>query len=145
MDRRDGAVAQPALQAGIELGRVEIGGEDGGQLRVVAVVDELKELFLRPGSRALYAEVVENENGCGPNELEQLVVAHVAAGLVGRAKVIEEVRHDHKERRHAGLDTATADGGGEGSLTAAAGAGEDEATCGCFGAGPGSRERGRAL
>src|SRR5439155_24431924 len=111
MDRRDGAVAQPALQAGIELGRVEIGGEDGGQLRVVAVVDELKELFLRPGSRALYAEVVENGNGCGPNELEQLVVAHVAAGLLRGATEIEGARHDHKDRRQAGRETPTADVG----------------------------------
>ena len=54
VNRRDRPVAQPALQSRIELCGVEISREDGGQLRVVAVVDELEELLLRPGSRALH-------------------------------------------------------------------------------------------
>src|SRR5438132_6142804 len=145
MNRRDGAVAHPALQAGIELGRVEIGGEDSGQLRVIAVVDELKELFLRPWSSALYAEVVENEDGRRADELEQFVVAHIAAGLIGRAKVIEEVWDDHEERRDAGLKAAASDSGGEVRLAAAAGAGEDEPAFGLFCEPPGCLDAAREV
>lgn len=60
-------------------------GDDGGQLGVIAVVEELIELFARPGGGALGAQVVEDEHGGGADFVEAPVVRGGAVGVKGCA------------------------------------------------------------
>ena len=90
------------------------------------MVEELEELLLGPGGGTLDAEVIEDEEGGALHHLEELVIADIAAGLVGGAEVVEEVGNDHEKGGAARLYAAAGDGSGKMRLTAAVGSGEDE-------------------
>lgn len=81
----------------LDLAKVLIGRDDRRQLLVVAVVEDLVELLLRPRCGVFGAEIVENEQLGAPNGVEPLVISDAVAGVEGRPEVIEEVGNDRKE------------------------------------------------
>ena len=131
----DGGVHQARAQALVELVGREVRRDDRGQAHVEAVVDDLEQLLLRPRRRRLRAQIVEDEDGRVADALEQLVVAHLGAGAVGGAQVVEEVGHDHEKRRLAAFDDAVHSCGGDVRFAAAAGAGEQHPAVGRLGEG----------
>ena len=97
------------------------------------MVDDLEELLLGPGRRALGAQVVQDEHGRGAHLFEELVVVHIGGRLVGGAQVIEQVGHDDEERRDAVLQAAVGDGGADVRLAAARGAHQHQPALGVLG------------
>ena len=146
VDAGDRRVGQAHAQALVEAVDAEVGGDDRRQLGVVAVVEDLEELFLRPGRRVLRAEVVEDEHRRVAHLLEQHVVGHLAVRAVGGAQVVEEVGHDDEQRRLAALDAAVGDRGGDVGLAGAGGAVDEQPALRLFGegAGVGDEARGTA-
>ena len=126
MHLRQTDVRQARLDAGVEGRRVEVRRDDGGHLGAVAVVDQLEELLFRPRRGALHAQIVEHQHRRVADHLEQLVVANLAARLVGRPQVVEQVGHDHEKRRLPVGDAAAGDRRREVRLAAAARPREDE-------------------
>ena len=62
--------------------------------------------------------------------LEQIGVGDFAAGGVGGAQIVQQIRHMDEESELAQLDAAVGDGGGEMRLAATVGAGQGEPTDG---------------
>src|SRR5205085_6043272 len=58
----EAGVGEARAEALVELFGRDVRGDDGGEALVVAMVDELEELLLRPRRRGLRAEVVEDKN-----------------------------------------------------------------------------------
>ena len=96
-DGRQGVVQQAGADAGFELVETDVGGEDGGEFGVVAVVDELVEFFLGPGGGALRAQVVQDEEGSFADLLESFVIGGVALGVEGGPQVVQQVGDDDEE------------------------------------------------
>ena len=65
--------------------------------------------------------------------LEELVVAHLAAGVVGGAQVVEQVRYDDKQGRIAMLEAAVGDGCRQVRLAGAGKPGQCQPAFGVFG------------
>ena len=89
------ATAQPRIQIFQPL----VGRDHRGQLRVVAMVEQLKELLLRPRAAALRAQVIQNQQRRGAQLLKEFIIAHIALRAKGRAQMVEQIGHDHEECR----------------------------------------------
>ena len=64
-------ILQTAAQARVQFFETLIRGDDRRQLRVVTVVEQLKELLLRPGRAGVGAKVIENQQRRGTQLVEQ--------------------------------------------------------------------------
>jgi hypothetical protein len=127
-------VAEAGADAGVEAVDVGVGGDDGGEAVVVAVVENLVELFDGPGGRLLGSEVVNDEEVGGAYLLEALVIGDVGSGGVGSAELVEEVGGNGEVDLHAVvLDDVVGDGGGEVGLAATVAAEEEEPAFGVGG------------
>ena len=123
--------------------RVRAGGDDGGQLGAVAVVEELVQLLLGPGGAALGSQVVQDQQGGALHVLEELVVGHLAVRAEGGAQVVQQVRHHHEEGLLPGRDSLVGDGRRQVGLAAAAGAQQHQPALGATGHTPDRRRRPR--
>ena len=85
----------------VELIETVVARDDCGELRVVAVVEELKQLLLGPGCAGLGAEIVQDQQLGAPNCLEELVVGDLALRAERKPQVVEQVGHDGEHRRFA--------------------------------------------
>ncbi len=86
---------------------------------VVAVVEDLEELLLRPRGAVVCAQIVQDQQRRVADGVEPLVEARRAVRRVGRPQMIEQVGHDHEEHRVAQRDAEIGDGGGQVRLAAA--------------------------
>ena len=62
VDAGDCRVGQAGAQPLVDALQAEVGRDDGRQLGVVAVVEDLEQLLLRPGRGVLRAEVVQDQH-----------------------------------------------------------------------------------
>lgn len=74
-----------------------VGGDDRAQAFVIAVVENLKELFLCPRRCILGAEVVQNQQWYVAHILKTLVVGDFTGRVKGCAQMIKQIRHDGEE------------------------------------------------
>lgn len=58
---RQTGIENPGEHALLDLLEILVRGDDGRQLLVIPVIEDLVELFPGPGSRILRAEVIEDE------------------------------------------------------------------------------------
>lgn len=116
--RVENLVPQPRV---IDRERVgfERGGDDGRQVGVVAMVEDLVEFVLRPnGTRAALFQVIENQHGGGLDLVEAAIKRNVRGGAEGLAHVVEQVGHFHERGLSAQVNAIVADGRREVSLSA---------------------------
>ena len=102
------------------------GGDDGGQVGVVAEVEELVEFFPSPGGGAFRAQVVQDEEGGALDFLETPVVGDGAFGVEGAPQVVQQVGDDDEEDVVATSGPFVGDGRGQVGFPRAVGSGEDE-------------------
>ena len=117
-----------------------------GKGGVVARVHQLEEFLARPLAGGGGVDVIEDEEGRGPDLLEERIEAGVAFGrLVGGAQAVQQVGGEHEEHRLAAGDALVGDSGGEVGLAGAAGALQDEPAVGFVrvGTGPARMRRSR--
>ena len=134
---------QPGAPLGVEPGAERFvqprqwppDGYDSGQGVVVAVVDNLEQLFLGPRRRAVSAKVVENQHRHVAHLLEQLVVGELAVGGVGGPQVVQKIGHHDEEGGLLPLDAAVGNGRGQVGLAAAGRPGENQPALGVLGVG----------
>ena len=100
--------------------------DDGRQAAVVAMVEQLVQLFLGPGGGAFRAQVVEDEQRGFADFVEAFVVRGGAVGVERSPQVIEQVRHDHKKGRFAAHGNFVGDGGCQVGFAAAVSTGEGD-------------------
>ena len=126
-DRRAASRIEDARrQFGVELFDGPGCGDDGWQPGDIAMVDDLVELFARPGRGAFGAQVVQHEQRRSSDFLKAFVVAHGAGRIECCAEVIEQVRHNYKEHRVALVIPMIGDGRCQMRLAAAVGTGEQQ-------------------
>jgi len=94
VDGAQGGVQHAAADAVIDLFQGRGGGDHGGQLGIVAVVEQLVEFLARPGGGALCAEVIKDEQRGGAHFLKEAVVRDGAAGTEGGAQVVQQIGDD---------------------------------------------------
>ena len=82
------------------------------------MIEQLKELFLRPGTAVLRTQIIENQQWCVAHLFKKLVIADVAVGTEGGTQVIEQIGHDHEQRRLAGCGACGGNGRGQVRLAA---------------------------
>ena len=114
--------------AHIDLLQPVIGGNYSRQTGVIAMVEDLEELFLGPGGAALGAQIIKNEQGGVAHLVKPFVVRRRAIGRKGSAQVVQQVRDDDKEHRQPALDGPVGNGCRQVGLAAAILAKQDEPT-----------------
>ena len=114
-------------QAGVDHARADpnlnrfqifVGGNDGRQLGIITMVEDLVELFLSPGRVALRAKVVENEQRRIAHLFEALVVAARGVGAVRGAQMIQQIGDVDEQDGLPGFQALVSDGSGEMGLSA---------------------------
>lgn len=93
-DPRESRIEHPRQDALIDEFVVLIGCNHGGQLFVIPVVQELIELFPRPGRGLLGPQIVENQKVSIADLLETLVVRDPVVWIECGSQLIEQVRYD---------------------------------------------------
>jgi hypothetical protein len=76
---------------------VLVRGYDGGQADIVAIIKDLEELFLRPGSTAFRAQIVKDKKGSVADLLKLFIKADEAVGSEGGAQMVEQIGNGHKQ------------------------------------------------
>ncbi len=87
-------IEQPGEDPLLDPGEVLVRRHNRRKLLVVAVIDQLIELFTRPWSRLLSAEVIEHEESSILDLLKTLVVSDTVLRIESRPQLIEQVGHD---------------------------------------------------
>src|SRR5579884_1401326 len=119
---RELRIPQPGTEPRLDLIEGQVSRDDGRQTAIIAMVEDLVELFLRPRGRRLRAEVIHDQEWRVTNRLEQLVVRYVTARAEGRAQVIQQVGSDNKDCRLAGREAMVCYCGGQVRLAGPEGA-----------------------
>lgn len=126
-DMRDQVgVLQAGTDAGFKVVQRLVAGNDRWKLVDVAVVDDLEELFLRPGGRVLGAEVVHDQKRNRADLGEAVFKAGIGGVAVGEAQPVEQIGHGEEERADAHAHRLVGDCRCEVGLAAAVGAGEQQ-------------------
>ena len=112
-------------------------GDNGRQGGVKAVVQYLKQLFLRPGRSSLNAQVIQRQHRHIANLLEQVIIGNGIVRGIGSPQMVEQVGGHDKVGGKAQFNAAIGGRHGQLRLAAAAGAGKSQPALGIGGKGGG--------
>ncbi len=75
---------------------LRVRSNDGRQLLVVSMIDELEQLFARPRSRVFSSQIVEHEQVSVTNLLKPFVIGNAVFWIERRAKLIQKIGNHSK-------------------------------------------------
>ena len=96
-DRDQVGIMQTAAQPWLQIINALVGGDHRWQACAVAMVEQLKEFFLRPRRAALGAQVIQDEQRRVAQLLKEFIIAHFALRVIGGAQMVKQIGNDHKD------------------------------------------------
>ena len=118
-------IFQPGADTAFNLVQGQVGGNHRWQTVDIAIVDNLKELFLSPRGGVVSSEVIQHEQPGFANLVEPLFEAGFGV-VVAEAQGIEQVGHSQKQSWHAHRDREVGDSRCQVGLAAAIAALQDQ-------------------